>query len=332
MKLSIVTSLYRSAPYIAEFHRRASAVATALAGDDYEIIMVNDGSPDDGLDIAVALSDADPHLVVIDLSRNFGHHKAMMTGLAGAAGDLVFLIDSDLEEEPEWILGFEKQMRAEASDMVYGVQATRKGEWFERHTGAVFYRLFRLFTGIDQPDSIVTARIMSRRYVNALLTHRERELNIIGLWFITGFKQSHQTVTKLATSPTTYSLARKLDNFVNAVTSFSNLPLFFTFYSGLVISASAGLFICYLLLIDLFGSAPSAYASIVASIGLFSGLIILFVGLQAIYISKIFSEVKQRPYTIIRDIYQHPRGKRTEWRHPVRREIPVGLYDTSESV
>jgi putative glycosyltransferase len=331
MKLSIVTPLYRSAPYIAEFHRRASAVATALAGDDYEIVMVNDGSPDDGLDIAVGLSDIDQHVVVVDLSRNFGHHKAIMTGLATAVGDLVFLIDSDLEEEPEWLLHFEKQMRAEASDVVYGVQATRKGNWFERYTGTIFYRLFRFITGTNQPDNIVTARIMSLRYVDALLAHREREVNLMGLCLITGFKQSYRTITKHATSPTSYSLARKLDVFVNAVTSFSNLPLFFTFYSGLVISASAGLFIFYLLFIHLFGSPPSGYTSIIASIWLFSGFIILFTGLQAIYIGKIFSEVKQRPYTIVRHIYRNPRAKRAGWRRPVRSEIPT-FYDESESV
>jgi putative glycosyltransferase len=312
MKLSIVTSLYQSAPYIAEFHRRASVAAKALAGDDYEIVMVNDGSPDDALDVAVTLSELDSHVVVVDLSRNFGHHKAIMTGLAAAAGDLVFLIDSDLEEEPEWLTRFEKQMRAEESDMVYGVQATRKGDWFERHTGALFYRLFGFVTGIEQPDNVVTARIMSRRYVDALLAHRERELNIIGLLIITGFKQSYQKVTKHATSPTTYSLARKLDIFVNAVTSFSSLPLFFTFYSGLTISISAGLYIFYLLFIYFFGSPPSGYTSIIASVWLFSGVIVLFTGLQAIYIGKIFSEVKQRPYTIVRRIYRHPTTKNEE--------------------
>lgn len=306
MKLSIVTTLFRSAPYIAEFHRRAGAAGAALVGDDYEIVLVNDGSPDDGLDTAVALSAADPHVVVVDLSRNFGHHKAMMTGLMAAEGNLVFLIDCDLEEEPEWLLGFEKQMRAEASDMVCGVQGERKGNWLERIAGAIFYRLFRVFAGLNQPDNIVTARLMSRRYVDALVAHRERELNIGGLWIITGFKQSRQSVTKHATSPTTYSLARKLDHLVNAVTSFSNLPLFFTFYCGLAISASAGLFICYLVSIYLFGSPPSGYTSIVASIWFFSGSIVLLIGLQGIYIGKIFSEVKQRPYTIIRHIYRHP--------------------------
>ena len=106
MKLSIVTTLYCSAPYIGEFHRRASAVAAALCGDDYELVLVNDGSPDDGLETAVALSCVDSHLVVVDLARNFGHHKAMMTGLWPRTGDRVFLIDSDLEEDPEWLLNF----------------------------------------------------------------------------------------------------------------------------------------------------------------------------------------------------------------------------------
>ena len=306
MKLSIVTTLYWSARYIGEFHRRASAVAATLCGDDYELVLVNDGSPDDGLETAVALSLADPHVVVVDLARNFGHHKAMMTGLIAAEGDRVFLIDSDLEEDPEWLLSFDKQMRAEDADVIYGVQAARKGGRFERLSGATFYQLFRVLTGIEQPDNIVTARLMSRRYVDALVAHRERELNIGGLWVITGFKQSPQTIQKLGTSPTTYSLSRKFGHLVNAVTSFSNLPLFFTFYCGLAISASAALYIGYLLVIYLFATPPSGYTSIVASIWLFSGIVILFVGLQGIYIGKIFSEVKQRPYTIVRQIYRHP--------------------------
>ena len=99
VKLSIVTTLYKSSPYVREFHRRVSEAAVALTSD-YEMIFVNDGSPDDALEIALSLYRADPRVRVIDLSRNFGHHKAIMTGLARARGDLVFLIDSDLEEEP----------------------------------------------------------------------------------------------------------------------------------------------------------------------------------------------------------------------------------------
>lgn len=308
MKLSIVATLYQSAPYIVEFYQRTSAVARQLAGDDYEIVLVNDGSPDSSLDFAIKLSESDAHLVVIDLSRNFGHHKAMMTGLANARGEKIFLLDSDLEEEPEWLDSFERQMHAEASDVVYGVQGRRKGGVFERLTGALFYRAFRFLTGIKQPNNIVTARLMTRRYVDALLLHRERELNIGGLWIVTGFKQSQQVVRKHSTSPTTYSLSRKFGHLVNAVTSFSSLPLVFTFYSGLVISLSALGYIVYLAVRYFFvASPPDGYTSIIASIWLFSGLIIFFLGIQGIYISKVFSEVKQRPYSIIRKIYKSDR-------------------------
>ncbi|WGT62678.1 glycosyltransferase family 2 protein [Variovorax paradoxus] len=304
MKLSIVATLYQSQPYIVEFHRRASAAARSLVGEDYEIILVNDGSPDRSLDVAVQLTAQDPHLVVVDLSRNFGHHKAMMTGLGEARGDHVLLIDSDLEEEPEWLQPFWRQMNEDASDVVYGVQAARKGGGFERLTGAVFYKLFRLLTGIAQPDNIVTARLMTRRYVDALLLHRERELNIGGLWIITGFRQTHRVVKKHSSSPTTYSLSRKVSHLVNAVTSFSSLPLVFTFYSGLLISVTALFYILYLVSRYFSASSPpDGYTSIVASIWFFSGLIISFIGVQGIYIAKIFSEVKQRPYTILRKIH-----------------------------
>lgn len=306
MKLSIVATLYQSSPYINEFYERASTSAKRKIGDDYEIILVNDGSPDNSLDLAIKITEQDPHVVVVDLSRNFGHHKAIMTGLAHAKGELVFLIDSDLEEEPEWLLKLDEQMVQERCDVVYGVQEARKGGAFERCTGAVFYKLVRKLTGVNQPDNIVTARLMTQRYVQALLSHRERELNIGGLWIITGFKQTSQLVRKHSTSPTSYTLSGKFGHLVNAVTSFSSLPLVYTFYSGLFISISALFYIAYLFLrFFLIASPPSGYTSLIASIWFFSGLIIFFVGVQGIYLSKIFSEVKQRPYSIIRHIYRH---------------------------
>ena len=105
MRLSIVSTLYRSGPYVREFHRRMTASARRLT-NDYEIVLVNDGSPDDSL--AIALQTADPHVRVVDLSRNFGHHQAMWIGLAHACGEQIFLIDCDLEESPEWLDDFER--------------------------------------------------------------------------------------------------------------------------------------------------------------------------------------------------------------------------------
>jgi putative glycosyltransferase len=312
MKLSVVATLYMSAPYVEEFCARVDAVARQLAGDDFEIILVNDGSPDNSLAIAADLAQRYDKLSVVDLSRNFGHHKAMMTGLAHAGGDHVFLIDSDLEEEPEWLPEFARCMETSQCDVVYGVQSKRKGGQFEQLTGWMFYRVFRLLTGVAQPDNIVTARLMTQRYVKALLSHRERELNIGGLWIHTGFRQEKMTVVKHATSPTTYSLSKKIGHLVNAVTSFSSLPLVITFYSGLLISLTACLFIAYLT-VRYFSNTtpPSGYTSLIASIWFFSGLIIFFTGIQGIYIAKIFTEVKQRPYTIIRQIY----GKKAETIH-----------------
>lgn len=305
MKLSIVATLYQSAPYINEFYTRASVVANQMVGNDFEIVFVNDGSPDSSLQLAVQLSQQDSHVVVVDLSRNFGHHKAMMTGLAHSKGQLVFLIDSDLEEEPEWLLAFAKQMDQERCDVVYGMQEYRKGNWLERWSGQWFYRLFNGLSNLSLPANIVTARLMTRRYVDALTKHREREIFMAGLWHITGFDQRHQLIKKHSTSQTTYTFTRKMSLLVNSVTSFSNAPLVNIFYLGVTISLFAVVYIIYLIFHWLLLAKPmSGWTSVMASIWLLGGMIISFIGVIGIYLSKIFSETKQRPYTIVRQIYE----------------------------
>ena len=304
MKLSIVTTLYCSAPYIQEFCQRVERAAQEIAADDYEIVLVNDGSPDNSLDLAVQLYKTDPHLVVVDLSRNFGHHKAMMTGLQYARGDHVFLIDIDLEENPDWLLTFQEQISNESCDVVYGVQEQRKGGWFERWSGECFYRLFNLLTSLDLPRNVVTARLMSRRYVEALLQYREREVFLGGLWHIAGFEQHAQVVTKHHNSETTYTFIKKISILINSITSFSNAPLIGIFYVGLLISFLSCLYICFLVISWLFFTKPlSGWTSVMASIWLIGGLIISFIGVVGIYLAKIFSETKQRPYTIVRQVY-----------------------------
>lgn len=304
MKLSIVATLYQSAPYIPNFHARTCAAAKRLVGEDFELILVHDGSPDNSLDLAVQLSEQDAHMVVVDLSRNFGHHKAMMTGLAHARGEQVFLIDSDLEEEPEWLASFAEQMTQMHCDVVYGVQEHRKGNWFERWSGLWFYRFFKALTGLALPENVVTARLMTRRYVDALLRHEEREVFLAGLWHITGFDQRPRSVNKRSTSETTYTLRRKMALLVNSVTSFSNAPLVGIFYVGLSISLFALGYIAYLVINWLFLAKPlSGWTSVMASIWLLGGMVISFIGVVGIYLSKIFSETKQRPYTIVRQIY-----------------------------
>ena len=304
MKLSIVATLYRSEAYIEEFCRRALKVAADFAGSDFEIVLVNDGSPDLSLERAVSIATGNPHVVVVDLSRNFGHHLAMMTGLDHARGDLVFLIDSDLEEEPEYLGVFAEEMLRSKADVVYGVQQKRKGNWFERLSGNWFYPMFRAVTGVAMPENIITARLMSRRYVNALLLHREREIFIGGLWQITGFKQVGQLVTKHGTSESTYTFRRKMSLVVNSIASFTNAPLIWIFYCGLAVSLMAFLYNLYLIANWAFRSAPLlGWTSVMASIWLMGGLMMSFIGVIGIYLSKIFTETKQRPYTIVRHVY-----------------------------
>ena len=305
MKLSIVATLYESAPYIIEFYERASSAAKQLVGEKYEVVFVNDGSPDNSLDLAIELIEDDDHIVVVDLSRNFGHHKAMMTGLAHAKGDLIFLIDTDLEEDPEYLVKFFEQLKNERCDVVYGVQEKRKGNWFERWSGKWFYRIFNFLTGLSLPENVVTARLMTRRYVKALLRHKEREVLIAGLWHITGFNQNAQIVTKRNTSKTTYNFRKKMSVLVNSVTSFSNAPLVGIFYIGVAISTLALIYIAYLVILWMFFTKPLVgWTSVMASIWLLGGMVISFIGVVGIYLSKIYSETKRRPYTIVRQVYE----------------------------
>jgi putative glycosyltransferase len=304
MNLSIVSTLYQSAPYISKFYARATAVAKQLSGDDYEIILVHDGSPDESLRLAVSLTESDPRVVVVDLSRNFGHHRAMMTGLMHSKGQQVFLIDCDLEEEPEWLLPFNQKMKELTADVVYGVQAHRKGGRFERWSGFLFYRLFNMLSGLQLPENLITARLMTRRYVNALMLHQEREVVIAGLWVITGYMQCPYPVRKHSASETTYSIQHRISHLVNSITSFTNAPLVGIFYAGLIISTVALLYTLYLISNWLFLTTPlSGWTSVMASIWLLGGMIISFVGVVGIYIAKIFAETKHRPYTIVRHIY-----------------------------
>jgi len=305
MKLSIVTTLYKSSAYIEDFYNRCSIEAKKFANEDYEIIFVNDGSPDCSLSEAVKLTLRDHHIVVIDLSRNFGHHKAIMTGLAQAIGEYVFLIDSDLEEDPEWLTTFSSQMKLESADVVYGIQESRKGNWFERWSGELYYSALNLLTDINHPRNVVTARLMSRRYVNALMQFQEREMVISCLWAITGFKQSEVKIKKHMTSVSTYTIVKKLNYAINSIVSFSSIPLHFIFYFGLFILIFALLYATYLVILRLSLSTPlEGWTSVMISVWILGGMIISFLGLIGIYLSKVFSETKRRPLTIIREVYQ----------------------------
>lgn len=304
MRLSIVATLYRSRATLTAFHSRVSAAAAALT-DDYEIVLVNDGSPDDSLDVALALLAGDPRLRIIDLSRNFGHHKAMMTGLAHTRGALVFLIDADLEEDPALLTAFHGTLVGDQADVVYGVQPARRGGWFERLSGWAYFKVFNWISDVPIPVNVVTVRLMTRRYIEALVQHRERETIIAGLWAITGFRQVAVAVTKGENTGTSYSLGRKIAILVNSITSFSDRPLVAIFYLGVAIGLLASLAALYLVVQRMFfGVALPGWPSLIVSVWLLGGLMLGSLGIIGIYVSRIFIETKQRPYTIVRQIHE----------------------------
>lgn len=304
MQLSVVATLYRSAATLPAFYVRVSAAAAAIT-DDYDIVLVHDGSPDDALAVALDLHARDARVRVVDLARNFGHHKAMMTGLAHARGNLVFLIDSDLEEDPALLASFHEVLHAASADVVYGVQAARRGGLFERLSGWAYFKLFNWISDVPIPVNVVTVRLMTRRYVDALLQHRERETIIAGLWAITGFHQVAVTVAKGENTGSSYSLGRKIAILVNSVTSFSDRPLIAIFYLGVVIGAGASVAALYLVAQRLlFGVALPGWPSLIVSVWMLGGLMLGSLGIIGIYVSRIFIETKQRPYTIVRQVYE----------------------------
>jgi putative glycosyltransferase len=304
MKLSIITTIYRTAGAIGEFHARALEAATRF-GADLELIFVNDGSPDDGLAVARELVRRDSRVIVIDLSRNFGQHRALWTGVAHSTGDLVAIMDGDLEEDPLWLVDFHQRMRETPCDVVYGVQTAVKGGPLYRLSRRIFYLLLNLLATTKFPMNAVTARLMTRRYVQALLEFEERELFLVGVLHMTGYEQAGIPVHKHSRSPTTYRLRQLSWNFINAVTSFSTAPLTAIFFTGVGISAAAALYIVYLFVrYFVYGIHVEGWTSVMAAMFFFSGVLLCMNGIIAIYIGKIFLEVKRRPLSIVRAIYR----------------------------
>jgi putative glycosyltransferase len=302
--LSVVTMLYRSEAWVPEFHRRMAAAAGGVT-DSFEIVYVDDGSPDGSAAAVREIRRSDPRAVLVSLSRNFGHHQAAVAGLAHARGRRVFIIDSDLEEEPEWLPRFAAELDRTGADVVFGVSAGRRGSTSRRHAGTLFWRLFNLLSDVKVPRNPCTVRLMTRRYVDALLRLPEKNLFLAGSYAWLGFAQAPLSVEKGArASRSTYTLRRRLSLFLDAVTSFSAYPLRLIFFSGIFISASAlvaGTLLALRKLADPAAVDPG-WAGIIVSIWFLGGLNIAFLGVIGIYLSKVFLEAKNRPLFVVRAV------------------------------
>jgi putative glycosyltransferase len=305
MKLSVVTTLYKSSDHIEEFYLRITKEVTKLT-DDYEIIFVDDGSPDDSLQKCIKLHKQDSKIKILELSRNFGHHKAIMTGLSNAQGDYIFLIDCDLEERPELLESFWQFLQKDKEvDVVYGVQEKRKGGWFERLSGALYYKIFNLLADDGKtPNNVLTVRLMKKSYVDQILLFNEKDFFFAHICELTGFNQQSMIVEKLNTSSTSYTFFRKYNLLINSIFTFSVKPLYFIFYFGLLITIISFVYSANLIINKIFFKIDiEGWTSIVASIWVIGGILTSFLGIVSIYISKIFIETKNRPFSIIKKIY-----------------------------
>lgn len=309
-RVSIVTTLYKSAPHLEQFYNRITAAVNQAEVKDYEIIFVDDGSPDESLQSVLKLMELDSKIELVELSRNFGHHKALMTGLEYSNGDFVFLIDSDLEEPPELFVAFWQQLNhSDDYDVIYGVQEQRKGGWLERWSGKVYFKLFNLLSdSIKVTENLSTVRLMKRKYVDALLEYKESEFYFGPVAKYVGFRQMPHKIQKQSSSMSTYSLLSRYNFFINSIFSFSKKPLFFIFYSGMLITTIATIVGCTLLFKKvMWDETLEGWTSLMLSVWFLGGIIISFVGLISIYISKIFEETKNRPFIHVRNHYRSDR-------------------------
>jgi putative glycosyltransferase len=305
VKISVVATLYYSEKYVQEFYNRIHNSVLRIT-EDYEIVFVNDGSPDNSLSRILAFQQNDPRIVLVDLSRNFGHHQAILTGLHHASGEYVFLIDTDLEEDPELLVTFwEKMKSSENIDVVYGLQEKRKGGIFEKTSGSLFYKGLNLLTDFEYPANTFTARLMKKKYVAAVLRYEEKTLDVWAIFAMVGFHQEGIVAKKKSKGTSTYTFMKKLRMSLEIMTSLSHRPLYMIFFVGTIWLL---LSFCNLIWIFIqkwiYGAEIEGWASIMASVWLIGGITIFLLGLIGIYLSKMFLEIKNRPLSIIKTIYR----------------------------
>lgn len=336
MKISVVAPLYKCAPYIEPLCRRCVDSIRSLGEVDYEIILVNDASPDNDAEVAKTVAKRDPNVTLIDLARNSGQHRAIMVGLQKATGDLVFVIDSDLEDEPEWVVRFYEEMRRTGCDVVYGVQSQVKKRGLLYRLGrSAFFKVMRLLSGSRFRENALNARLMSRRYVDAVLTFKEREIFIDGIFEMCGFSQLPVSVAKYERSPTNYTFGRLVAMAITGITSFSTRPLIAIAVAGVVMCLLAFIYTAVIIVDKLaFGVPVEGWSSTMAAILIIGGMNIFCSGIIAVYLAKIFYEVKQRPLAVVKEIYNAGAAKKQDRAPSVSKaaaEFPEGVYSQRQT-
>lgn len=311
MKLSIVVPCFNEEGCLSELHRRLGAAAREAVGDDYELVLVNDGSRDSSWAMMREMARNDPRLVAINLSRNHGHQLALTAGLDLCRGDTVLIIDADLQDPPELLTAMLKCMRDEDADVVYGVRRSRAGETaFKRATAHGFYRLLSRATEVDIPLDAGDFRLISRRALDALLAMPEQARFIRGMVAWIGFRQvpfSYDRQERFA-GETKYPLKKMLRFAFDALTGFSSAPLKLASHAGLWLSLGSVLLILYIAYAWIAGRSIQGWTSLMLVVVVLGAIQMFALALMGEYIGRLYNEAKRRPLYIVQEVAGGERG------------------------
>ncbi|MCI0151933.1 glycosyltransferase family 2 protein [Paraburkholderia sediminicola] len=305
--ISLVVPFHNEAPVVDAFFRAVTPVLQSIDDADYEIVCVNDGSTDSTLARLLVACTINPHIRVVDLSRNFGKEAALTAGIDEAAGAAVIPFDADLQDPPEAILTLVARWR-EGFDVVLAKRAGRHTDSYaKRGTAALFYRVHNAISDLTIPEDTGDFRLMSRQVVDALKRLPENRRFMKGLFAWVGFRTAHIEYVRCprAGGESKFS-GWKLWNFgLEGLTSFGSLPLRVWTYIGGATAAIAILWAAYLILRTIvFGVDVPGYASIITAVLFLGGMQLVGIGVIGEYVGRIYMEAKRRPVYIVRKIYR----------------------------
>lgn len=301
--ISIVVPVYNEEPVLPELYRRVSTVLDGV-DENWELILVNDGSRDRSAEVIARLHEQDERVKGISFSRNFGFQIAVTAGLDHAQGQAVILSDADLQDPPEVFPEMIAKWR-EGYDVVYGQRKSRKGEtWFKLFTAKLFYRLIYRITDIDIPLDTGDFRLMDRRVVDAIRHMPERNRFLRGLVPWVGYKQigiEYERQARFAGESKFGGVRQMLPFALDAITSFSYVPLQLATYLGFIIAVISGLAILAVVAIRLFGpDTPLVGQATTLVVVLFlGGVQLISLGIIGEYLGRIYDEVKGRPLYLV---------------------------------
>lgn len=313
-KISAIIACYRDAPAVPYMYQRLTNVFVKL-GVDYEIIFVNDCSPDNAKEVLFALSQQDKRVITINHSRNFGSQSAFTSGMKIASGDAVVLLDGDLQDPPELIEAFFYKWR-EGYDVVYGARVKRDATLFLQIAYKAFYRVFRAASYISMPLDAGDFSLIDRKVVNAMNALPENGRFLRGLRSWVGFKQIGVPYIRPERmfGVTTNNLWRNLGWARKAIFSFSYVPFDLMFVLSFVTVMIAIVLIILQVTLRLIfpNSAPSGFTTLIVLVLFMGGVQMLCFGVLGSYIAHIYDEVKQRPAYIVESIFNQPAHTTTD--------------------